>query len=383
MWWNTHGVKERGASNTLRSPGVALVIGGNLAEVQQRPVFDAGAETKPFIFSSPQVIKGGQYRCKSQNYAGLSNRYDRPMTAKSVAFDSKKLVPERYSKDLNRSTYMDSYTDPKTRRPWSAVPSDTKYSFAYIKDKNHVETPLKSLYKEYSAQKTNSKRPVSQVCKNQEKSIEEAHIEQEQIALEKDAKELQRQEKLVEIPPPDLVDDYSPQTPEKQIEVVSKEDVLTPEKFDNIKEIKLRRDLRWKYLAEKKLRGRIDMELSTNYSQQKKLNSKINKLKDQQRERDLSYHAAQKVKKDLIEREAHKRQYGRFAKKDLTEYISRKDCNKKAYSKDKTNYKYSLNVMKQLQEDQLMTTAYYQHLARKNQFMSKSMVETNMNKTFG
>jgi hypothetical protein len=363
----------------LRSPGVSSIIGGNLVDYQQRPKPDGIAESNSFTISNSQVNKWGQFRCILGNPAGISKKNIRPQSAKGVPCDPKKLDVHKYDRDLIRSSYMDSFCDPESRRLGSEVPFDPKYSFAYLKDKDHLEPATSKLLREYQSQKVH--KSAFKTYNKQEKPIQEAEINQEHKPLESDTKELQIPEQLIDIPAPDSDEEEFPRTPVKQAEPQIAADELTPEKVDNKLEFKIRYKLREKLKTENKIRGRLDMELSNNYLEQSKLNAKINKLKDQQKERDFSHNADLIAQKDYFQKKIAKSHYSTYAKKDINRFLSKKDQKKRAYAKDRTNYKGTLKKRKQLIDDQINMTAYYKHLQRKDKFMSKSMVETSGDKT--
>jgi hypothetical protein len=403
----------------LRSPGVSSIIGGNLLDYQQQPKTNGLAESNSLTISSSQVNNWGHYRFKSKNSAGISKKNIRPQSAKGVPCDPKKLDVHRYDKDLIKTSYMDSFCDPESRRLSSAIPIEPKYSFAYLKDKDQLEPATSRLLKEYRSQRVH--KSAFKAYNKQEKPIKEAEIKQEQKPLESDIKELQVPEQLIDIPAseseevesprtpvkqeepqivvdeltsekvdeltPEKVDELTPEkvdelTPEKVDELApEKVDELTPDKVDNKLEFKLRYKLREKLKTENQLRGKLDMELSNNYLEQSKLNSKISKLKDQQKERDFSHNADLIAQQDKYQKQTVKSDYGTYAKKDINKFLSKKDQKKKAYAKDMSNYKGTLKKRKQLIDDEINMTAYYKHLQRKDKFMSRSMVETSGEKT--
>ena len=146
---------------------------------------------------------------------------------------------------------------------------------------------------------------------------------------------------------------------------------ITPEKVDNQGELKIRRQLRWRKLAEGKLRAKLDMEISNNYREQEKLKQKIEKLKDQKKEKEFSNNANRLADIAHYEREIQKRHYSNYAKHDLTQFLHKKDNKLREYSKDKSNMMNTLKTRKDLLDEQIMMTAYNQHQDRKNRFLTQ------------
>jgi hypothetical protein len=294
-------------------------------------------------------------------------------------------VPGYKHRDLFRTTYMDNFENVKGPRPASAAPDKAKVAFSKEQTVDPLEQPYRRLKKEYATHKARVKSmaqtngaPRQAWQQKLEKNIEN------HTNLEKQAAQLESVDKQVPNTPPKQteetvnVEEEVPRTPPKA-QKPSNVDAFTPEKMGVPQELQIRRDLGWKAKAEKTLRGKLDMVLSQNYKEQQKLKEKINKLQDQQKERDYSNRAKEISQHAQYQRDVAKRHYSNYAKRDLTEFIHSKDHKKREYALDRTNLNTTVKTRKQLLDDQLMMTAYNQHLERKNRFLSQSMVASPAN----
>lgn len=280
---------------------------------------------------------------------------------------------------------MDFFQNVPGPRPTSAVPDKAKVAFSKEQTVDPLEQPYRRLKKQYAAENPRAKSTVpSKVSESGTWQKKLESDQQKQKNLENQAKRLEETNKEVPCTPPKQtqenieIEQEVPRTPPKATQNYG-DDTFTPEKMGVPQELQVRRDLGWKARAEKKLRGKLDMVLSQNYREQQKLQEKIKKLQDQQRERDFSNRAKEIAQHAQYQRDVAKRHYSNYAKRDLTEFIHSKDNKKREYAKDRTNLNTTMKTRKQLLDDQLMMTAYNQHLERKNRFLSQSMVGTTSN----
>mmetsp|Transcript_21271 Transcript_21271/g.23679 ORF Transcript_21271/g.23679 Transcript_21271/m.23679 type:complete len:313 (-) Transcript_21271:70-1008(-) len=298
--------------------------------------------------------------------------YGRPRTAK---IDEQRHqinnIEGHKHRNLFQTTYQIFTENTKAPRPVSAAPNRAAVSFSAVKTRDPLEPNAKKLFREYKADRArNSKINLTK------------NWERKQTELASQARELNRQNNFSSVPAPmkiiaetqilEEVED-APQTPPRpQAHPRGSDDSITPEKVDNHKELKIRHDLNWGRLAQGKLKGRLDMEISNNYTEQSKLHGKIEKLHDQQREREFQNNAKRLADIAHYQRELQKREYGNYAKHDLTQTVHKKDRKLREYSKDNTNLNNTLNTRKGLLEERINMTAYNLHQDRRNRFMSQT-----------
>ena len=147
----------------------------------------------------------------------------------------------------------------------------------------------------------------------------------------------------------------------------------TPEKFDNLYEIGLKHHIKSQKYANDKLKGRLEMEIGKNFYEQNKTKEMIQKLHDQQLEKDFSHNSMLQAERQRFQKEIQKQHYSNYAKNDITSYINRKDDKFRAFSKDKTNFTRTLQGRKELLDQQVTLKALVQHNSRRNKFVSEML----------
>lgn len=379
MFANRFGDTKRGASNTFRSRGVADVVGGGLSSYQEMNSTVSRPVDTPFIFSNPAALRTQKHqRAKSTVARNLVSQFDQVKSSRpKPELATRNKISTFSGKDHFRTTKMEDNKYAISPRPVSAAPNRSTVAFINQKTNNLYERPSTRLYREYQNQK---KWNELVKAKEQAKTHHRNKISQPVLQSKPVVDNIPEvQEEVSNIPENPQVVLNEPKNSEPIAETPKKPDVfiiepktadITPEKVSNLEELVLVHNQRSQQHAAQKLRGKLDLQVSQNYLEQKKLNEKIQKLQDQQIEKDLHMTATLQAERAHHERQMRKKEYADYAKHDLTSFLKSKDNNLRAFSKDRTNLYQTVGARGKLLEDQLAKTALIQHNARRNKFFA-------------
>lgn len=345
MWCNRRGIENRGASNTIRSPGVSCVIGGDLLSTQVGSLKPVLPNTTPFIFNGPIPVRYENTRSKSFAHNAYQTHFVRPKTAQGC--------PVRQSMDRlnatgNSTTNFDRAFD--DTRLTATAPMHNIHRVNVSAPDLTQTTPVKKLYEEYKEHKA-SKGEVASPLKRDQKITKDSVNLSNTVTFEQDKiKRYWTPAKSVDFKgakkQPALVDEVPKQThniqntePINKCEEIEIAKLHTPEKLNMTQEIQLKHDLRRLMMKENHIRQKLDMDISNNYREQNQLREFRYKLQDQKKEREYSLWANEQARINALMRQAQKQVYGDYAKHDLTHFLQRKDETQRTYAKDRSNLK--------------------------------------------